>query len=166
MERSSEMYCHLCNGGACLTIGRRLADGLMKLLTPVQATAGLLEADPSLWCVSSWNDNGLATLDWKSDRLVRCCLFKSLALCQPCNHSSEFSQCWSHGGGCGTDFTQCNAQRCVDGCIDMLTAFPAEDIILPWARVDAAKGTLARDRQGISRSGLGSLDETEHHIQG
>ena len=46
----------------------------MSFLTPVQATAGLLKADPSLWCVSSWNDNGLATLDWKPDRLVRCCL--------------------------------------------------------------------------------------------
>ena len=45
--------------------------GLMGFLTPVQATAGLLEADPSLWCVSSWNDNGLATLGWKPDRLVR-----------------------------------------------------------------------------------------------
>ena len=43
----------------------------MGFLTPVQATAGLLEADPSLWCVSSWNDNGLATLGWKPDRLVR-----------------------------------------------------------------------------------------------
>ena len=66
------MHCHCCIQQRGLSeLGRRLADGLMSILTPVQATAGLLEADPSLWCVSSWNDNGLATLDWKPDRLVR-----------------------------------------------------------------------------------------------
>ena len=38
-----------------------------------QATAPLLEEDSSLWCVSSWNDNGLAALDWRPDRLVSTC---------------------------------------------------------------------------------------------
>ncbi len=36
-----------------------------------EATAPLLEADPSLWCVSSWNDNGVNSLDWDPRRMVR-----------------------------------------------------------------------------------------------
>ena len=35
------------------------------------ATAILLDKDPSLWCVSSWNDNGLLKdLDWDPKRMV------------------------------------------------------------------------------------------------
>ena len=40
-------------------------------LTLFAATAPLLELDPSLWCVSSWNDNGLNTFSWNASRLVR-----------------------------------------------------------------------------------------------
>ena len=37
------------------------------------ATAILLDKDPSLWCVSSWNDNGLLKdLDWDPKRMVSC----------------------------------------------------------------------------------------------
>lgn len=37
-----------------------------------EATAPLLDADPSLWCISSWNDNGFAALhEWSPSRLVR-----------------------------------------------------------------------------------------------
>ena len=39
-------------------------------LTLFEATAPLLEHDPSLWCVSSWNDNGLASFAWNASRLV------------------------------------------------------------------------------------------------
>ena len=35
-----------------------------------EATAPLLERDPSLWCVSSWNDNGLTSFAWNASRLV------------------------------------------------------------------------------------------------
>jgi len=34
------------------------------------ATAVLLEQDPSLWCISTWNDNGLKTFDWDPMRMV------------------------------------------------------------------------------------------------
>ena len=36
-----------------------------------EATGPLLELDPSLWCISSWNDNGLSSFDWNASRLVR-----------------------------------------------------------------------------------------------
>ena len=36
-----------------------------------EATAPLLELDPSLWCISSWNDNGLSSFAWNASRLVR-----------------------------------------------------------------------------------------------
>ena len=36
-----------------------------------QATAHLLDSDPSLWCISSWNDNGLKFFGWNATRLVR-----------------------------------------------------------------------------------------------
>ena len=35
-----------------------------------QATAVLLDRDPSLWCISTWNDNGLKTFDWDPARMV------------------------------------------------------------------------------------------------
>ena len=35
-----------------------------------EATAPLLDSDPSLWCISSWNDNGLKFFDWGATRLV------------------------------------------------------------------------------------------------
>lgn len=35
-----------------------------------QATAVLLDRDPSLWCISTWNDNGLRTFDWDPARMV------------------------------------------------------------------------------------------------
>ena len=35
-----------------------------------EAAAMLLEADPSLWCISSWNDNGQRTFQWDPHRLV------------------------------------------------------------------------------------------------
>ena len=41
----------------------------------MEATAALLDKDPTLWCVSSWNDNGLDHLEWKVDRLVQSCAF-------------------------------------------------------------------------------------------
>ena len=35
-----------------------------------QETAPLLAQDPSIWCVSSWNDNGQAALEWDRQKLV------------------------------------------------------------------------------------------------
>ena len=35
-----------------------------------EATAVLLERDPTLWCISTWNDNGLKTFDWDPMRMV------------------------------------------------------------------------------------------------
>lgn len=44
-----------------------------------QVTAVLLEKDPSLWCVSSWNDNGHADgFDWRPERLLRTSYFPGL----------------------------------------------------------------------------------------
>ena len=40
-------------------------------LTFFQATAPLLDSDPSLWCISTWNDNGLTYFDWDPNKLVR-----------------------------------------------------------------------------------------------
>ena len=34
-------------------------------------TAPLLDRDPSLWCISTWNDNGLKYFDWDDHKLVR-----------------------------------------------------------------------------------------------
>ncbi|KAK9811645.1 hypothetical protein WJX72_007588 [[Myrmecia] bisecta] len=43
-----------------------------------KATAVLLERDPSLWCISTWNDNGLSTFDWDSKRMLRTSYFPGL----------------------------------------------------------------------------------------
>ena len=43
-----------------------------------EATAPLLEADPTLWCVSSWNDNGFGYLSLNSTRLFRAGYFPGL----------------------------------------------------------------------------------------
>lgn len=48
------------------------------------ATAVLLEQDPSLWCISTWNDNGLKNFDWNPMRMViPCALFCPMKLCHP-----------------------------------------------------------------------------------
>lgn len=39
-------------------------------LTYFAAAAPLLKQDPTIWCISTWNDNGLAHLDWTNDKLV------------------------------------------------------------------------------------------------
>lgn len=39
-------------------------------LTLLTAAAPLLDADPTLWCVSTWNDNGLRTFEWQATRMV------------------------------------------------------------------------------------------------
>lgn len=53
-----------------MTILQRNAD----FLSYFEATAELLDADPTLWCVSSWNDNGFSTWhEWDTARLVRSC---------------------------------------------------------------------------------------------
>ena len=46
-----------------------------------ESTAVLLEADPSLWCVSSWNDNGQRTFQWDRQRLVSAKHKMQVALC-------------------------------------------------------------------------------------
>ena len=46
-----------------------------------EATAELLEADSSLWCISSWNDNGLKHFDWDAQRLVSPAVQLCLRLC-------------------------------------------------------------------------------------
>ncbi|KAI3435729.1 hypothetical protein D9Q98_001787 [Chlorella vulgaris] len=44
-----------------------------------RATAPLLDADPTLWCVSSWNDNGFAAShEWNVSRLLRTSYFPGL----------------------------------------------------------------------------------------
>eukprot|EP01026_Neomeris_dumetosa_P023967 TRINITY_DN2010_c1_g1_i3.p1 TRINITY_DN2010_c1_g1~~TRINITY_DN2010_c1_g1_i3.p1 ORF type:complete len:331 (-),score=30.33 TRINITY_DN2010_c1_g1_i3:326-1318(-) len=43
-----------------------------------KATSVLLDLDPSLWCISSWNDNGVKSLDWQSKRLFRTTFFPGL----------------------------------------------------------------------------------------
>jgi alpha-1,3-mannosyl-glycoprotein beta-1,2-N-acetylglucosaminyltransferase len=41
-----------------------------------EATAPLLDADPTLWCISAWNDNGFVTgHDWNVSRLFRTSYF-------------------------------------------------------------------------------------------
>ncbi len=42
-------------------------------LTYMEAAAALLDEDPTLWCISSWNDNGLKHLGWQNDKLVSSC---------------------------------------------------------------------------------------------
>ena len=39
-------------------------------MCPAQEAAPLLAQDPSVWCVSSWNDNGQASLQWDRRKLV------------------------------------------------------------------------------------------------
>lgn len=43
-----------------------------------EATAPLLERDPTLWCVSSWNDNGFTHLSLNASRLFRAGYFPGL----------------------------------------------------------------------------------------
>eukprot|EP00659_Diplonema_papillatum_P008004 gene8004-12314_t len=47
-------------------------------LTLFEQTAPLLEADPTIWCVSSWNDNGFKHLALPPDRLFRTAFFPGL----------------------------------------------------------------------------------------
>lgn len=49
---------------------RMLQIYVIKLCSLLQATAELMEQDPSIWCASSWNDNGLAALEWNTSKLV------------------------------------------------------------------------------------------------
>ena len=51
-------------------------------LTYMEATAGLLDVDPTIWCISSWNDNGLNHLEWRNARLV-------------CSTSLDFTSVWA-----------------------------------------------------------------------
>ena len=55
-----------------------------------QEAAPLLAQDPSIWCVSSWNDNGQAALDWDPQRLV--CTFHLGALACPHNITPLFAR--------------------------------------------------------------------------
>lgn len=41
-------------------------------------TSGLLNGDPTLWCVTSWNDYGFNFLNWKSDKFYRTSRFPGL----------------------------------------------------------------------------------------
>ena len=63
-------------------------------LTYMRVLAPLLEQDPTLWCISSWNDNGAQHLDWKTDRLVTNPIRKYIANAQafktPKHHSARF----------------------------------------------------------------------------
>jgi len=43
-----------------------------------EATAPLLDLDPTIWCVSSWNDNGLKKYTWDSHRMFRTTYFPGL----------------------------------------------------------------------------------------
>ncbi|KAL3157358.1 hypothetical protein ABBQ32_011839 [Trebouxia sp. C0010 RCD-2024] len=43
-----------------------------------EATAVLLDHDPTLWCVSTWNDNGLKSYDWDAVRMLRTSYFPGL----------------------------------------------------------------------------------------
>lgn len=43
-----------------------------------EKTAHLLEADPSIWCISSWNDNAYRHFEWDASRLFRNSWFPGL----------------------------------------------------------------------------------------
>jgi len=43
-----------------------------------EATAPLLEVDPTIWCISSWNDNGLNHFTWDTRRMFRTSYFPGL----------------------------------------------------------------------------------------
>ncbi|GAB4822166.1 hypothetical protein N2152v2_009212 [Parachlorella kessleri] len=48
-------------------------------LSYFEATAPLLDADPTLWCISSWNDNGFTPHhEWNASRLLRTSYFPGL----------------------------------------------------------------------------------------
>ncbi|KAK9813769.1 hypothetical protein WJX73_008446 [Symbiochloris irregularis] len=47
-------------------------------LTYFQATAPVLDLDPTLWCISTWNDNGLTYFNWDPQKLFRTSYFPGL----------------------------------------------------------------------------------------
>ena len=62
------------------------------------ATAVLLEQDPSLWCISTWNDNGLKNFDWDPMRMVH---IPPMPFCYTCNSLLQQPCCWSRTLACG-----------------------------------------------------------------
>lgn len=60
-----------------------------------QATAVLLERDPSLWCISSWNSNSHADgFDWKRDKLLRTSYFPGLGWMMRAQLWREIAASW------------------------------------------------------------------------
>lgn len=43
-----------------------------------EQTAPLLDLDPTIWCISSWNDNGIRSLAFNNSRLFRNSYFPGL----------------------------------------------------------------------------------------
>ena len=81
-------------------------------LTYMQAAAPLLDKDPSIWCISSWNDNSLSHLDWQNEKLVS---FTPFLLLSPMSHSKGQSS-------------------------GQLLA--VQDVIFPWLGVDASEAAV------------------------
>ena len=55
------------------------------LVLASQEAAPLLVQDPTIWCVSSWNDNGQAALGWDPQKLV-CALSGPVVSHALCSH--------------------------------------------------------------------------------
>jgi alpha-1,3-mannosyl-glycoprotein beta-1,2-N-acetylglucosaminyltransferase len=74
------------------------------ILDYFQQTAPLLDSDPSLFCVSSWNDNGYRQLDLDEKRLMRTAYFPGLGwMLRKQLWTEELSAKWPHNPTTGWD---------------------------------------------------------------
>lgn len=73
-------------------------------LTFFQAAAPVLTSDPSLWCVSAWNDNGVRTVATDEGRLFRTDLFPGLGWMISREVWAELSPQWPVAATTGWDY--------------------------------------------------------------
>lgn len=109
-----------------------------------QATAPLLERDPTIWCVSSWNDNGQDSLDWDARKLVRphAELSKAAAL-----------------------LARLDRACLLKGRPAAVRMHAVPDIAFPRAGLDDAPRAVAGDWPSLPRAGVGPLDAPQQHLQ-
>lgn len=107
-------------------------------LTYFAAMAPLLEQDPTIWCISTWNDNGLAHFDWHNDGLV-----------SPASSSATGLQAAN-----------------VSGTNQFHLYFAVSDVLFPGSGMDAAPPTVGGAGPKIPSAGLGPLDATGRCLKG
>lgn len=79
-----------------------------------RSTVWLLEEDPSLWCISAWNDHGFAISVWDECRLFRTSYFPGLGFLLPRAAWLELRLQWPSAPTMGWDYWMRTAFRRAD----------------------------------------------------